>query len=598
MGMSRPRKNFAKPTPTEEPQMSSVPKALLQQARRNGQLNLSGRDFKEVPEQVWQLHAPPSDGSGADFDSTNSEKWWDQVELTKLILASNQLVSLSEKIAVFPALTVLDLHDNKLRDLPEAISSLKILEKLDISHNELHSLPDGLCNLDRLVTLFMQHNKIVSLPKQFGHLSSIRNLDASNNQLQALPNDWSQIINLQKLNLSANQLAELPSTICRLPLLSYLDVGSNKLACLPVDWTNLSSLKELYLRSNCLSELPNLRDCGNLKELYCARNSFKRLEIGNLPNSLMIVEFRDNKITEIEEDIIQLKELQRFDLANNDISTLPPKMGTMEHVKALNVEGNPMRGIRRDIISKGTLAIMKYLRTRIVTSKASNGHHNGQSSLPMSSEVADHTKKHALATSKTLDLSKKPFTPNLLEDCGDIPLEVISMSKMGISEIPPGLSLFQLSLRSLDCSMNKISCINASIGGFMSLTHLNLASNLLVNLPAEFSSLQNLIELNIMQNRFKELPDCIFMLSCLEHLLAGGNQIEKIDTNGLRKLSKLSTLSLQNNSISQVPPELGLISTLKNLQLEGNTFRIPRQNILQQGTLAVIEYLKGRVPNK
>ena len=101
-----------------------------------------------------------------------------------------------------------------------------------------------------------------------------------------------------------------------------------------------------------------------------------------------------------------------------------------------------------------------------------------------------------------------------------------------------------------------------------------------------------------MQNKFKQLPDCVFTLSSLEHLLAGGNQIEKVDANGLLNLSKLATLSLQNNNISQVPPELGLIPSLKNLQLEGNTFRIPRQNILQQGSLAVIEYLKGRVPRK
>ena len=42
------------------------------------------------------------------MDNTD-ERWWDQVELTKLILASNALTSLGEGLAQLPALTVLDV---------------------------------------------------------------------------------------------------------------------------------------------------------------------------------------------------------------------------------------------------------------------------------------------------------------------------------------------------------------------------------------------------------------------------------------------------------------------------------------------------------
>ena len=68
------------------------------------------RSLTAVPEGVWRINidAPPDQtvdiGRG-----DSSEQWWDQVDLTKLILASNQLKELSEDIKYLVALTVLDV---------------------------------------------------------------------------------------------------------------------------------------------------------------------------------------------------------------------------------------------------------------------------------------------------------------------------------------------------------------------------------------------------------------------------------------------------------------------------------------------------------
>nr|XP_039247752.1 leucine-rich repeat-containing protein 40-like [Styela clava] len=576
----------------------SLSKSLFPQARKTGQLNLSNREYKEVPSEVWRLNSPPIEGD-ADFGSSSTERWWDQVPLTKLILASNALISLSEKISVFPALVVLDLHDNKLSQLPSVIGSLEVLEKLDVSHNELESLPSELSMLERLSTFLLHHNQISHLPDDIGQLSYLRVLNASHNKLQAIPRNLASMTDIQKLNFSNNQLESLPEEICQLSHLSYLDLNYNNLSYLPQNWRKMNSLKELYLRNNSLTSLPLLSNCSSLKELYCASNNMKHLEVNKLPESLVIVELRDNKISKIEEDIVALKDLQRLDLANNDVSTLPPRMGLMEHITALNVDGNPMRGLRRDIINRGTLAIIQYLRTRIVDKDANADSENGsapQSSLPVSSAMAERSKLHTLTSTKSLDISNKVWSEKLLDGSEEIPLEVINMSKMGLSQFPSQICQFKSSLKSLNISLNKISVFGSEIGDFVSLTHLNLGTNLLTDLPVEMTKLKSLIELNIMQNRFSLLPESVYSMESLEHLLAGGNKIEKINMEGLKKLTKLSTLALQNNSIAQVPPELGLMSSLRNLQLEGNVFRIPRHTILQQGTQAVLDYLKGRVP--
>ncbi len=73
-------------------------------------------------------------------------------------------------------------------------------------------------------------------------------------------------------------------------------------------------------------------------------------------------------------------------------------------------------------------------------------------------------------------------------------------------------------------------------------------------------------------------------------------QISSIDVQGLSALKSLAVLDLQNNSIGAVPPELGLMTQLRTLQLEGNPFRVPRPQVLVKGTQAVMAYLRDRVP--
>lgn len=86
-----------------------VPAALLKQARRSGQLNLSGRGLKIVPAAVWRVNSEPVSNVAASSTFDTDDKWWDQTELIKLILASNELSQLSEDIALLPALNVLDV---------------------------------------------------------------------------------------------------------------------------------------------------------------------------------------------------------------------------------------------------------------------------------------------------------------------------------------------------------------------------------------------------------------------------------------------------------------------------------------------------------
>lgn len=79
-------------------------------------------------------------------------------------------------------------------------------------------------------------------------------------------------------------------------------------------------------------------------------------------------------------------------------------------------------------------------------------------------------------------------------------------------------------------------------------------------------------------------------------MLISDNQLKQIDIDGLQKLKRLATLDLTNNNIDNVPFQLGNMKQLRCLELNGNSFRLPRYAVLQQGTDAVLSYLRDRIP--
>lgn len=65
--------------------------------------------FVLVPSSVWRINIDtPEEGKTVSMDDADN-RWWEQVDLTKLILASNALDCLSEDVKFLPALVTLDV---------------------------------------------------------------------------------------------------------------------------------------------------------------------------------------------------------------------------------------------------------------------------------------------------------------------------------------------------------------------------------------------------------------------------------------------------------------------------------------------------------
>ncbi|XP_067135342.1 leucine-rich repeat-containing protein 40-like [Centruroides vittatus] len=580
---------------------------IIKQARKSGQLNLTNRGMIEVPDVVWNINTltlEENKSLSLSMDETDGDRWWDQVDLTKLNLSSNSLISLSPDIKILTALKVLDLHDNQLVSLPDTLGDLIHLVKLNLSHNRLESLPYSVFELKELQFLSLQHNQLPELSDDISNLSLLEELDISYNKLKTIPPAIGFLSRVMVFNLSNNCLTSLPLEIGDMTAIRRLELTNNNLAVLPETIGNLLHLEQLYVQHNDLAYLPLFSNCNNLKELHVGHNKITEIPSDVLETLLNVrtLDLRSNKISKIPDEITWLQSLERFDLTNNNLSGLPYTLGILPHLKSLSIEGNSMRSIRRDIIQRGTVQLLKWLRSRIedprVLSAARNRHSSGEIDNG-ECDILQHCDKYTLKSSHSLIYSNKDMKlipDDAIKLAAEAEVNVVDFSKNHLISIPDCFELLTEKLIELNLGFNKLTNLPAFLGSCPHLTYLDLRNNQVESLPEEFVSLEMLREINLSYNRFKEIPQVLFRLKKLEILFVSDNQIQKLDVNGLSQLPVLTVLDLRNNDISYVPPELGNLKQLRSLQLEGNSFRSPRTAILAKGTHSLLEYLRDRIP--
>ncbi|XP_038220950.1 leucine-rich repeat serine/threonine-protein kinase 1 [Zerene cesonia] len=133
------------------------------------------------------------------------------------------------------ALTRLEVANNELRELPRELFGLISLRYLNAAQNKLERLPtaddpfeeelDGgrlrrkrgekkstsVYTAPVLQELYLQDNRLEALPPELFSLPALTSLDVSNNKLRALPANMWSAPSLRDLNAALNHLKELPS---------------------------------------------------------------------------------------------------------------------------------------------------------------------------------------------------------------------------------------------------------------------------------------------------------------------------------------------------------------------------------------------------
>lgn len=129
-----------------------------------------------------------------------------------------------------------------------------------------------------------------------------------------------------------------------------------------------------------------------------------------------------------------------------------------------------------------------------------------------------------------------------------------------------------------DASHNALSTLPSTVGALCKLAVLNLRANQLAALPTALADATSLVELHAGLNALRTLPEELSALQRLRVFDLGRNYLTAWP-QALCGL-KLNALDLNSNELRDLPAELGLMTSLRSLRLEGNPIRSIRQNHL------------------
>ena len=333
---------------------------LFSRARETGVLSLANRALEAVPAPVFALEDHASE----------DERFWEHVDLVKLDLSHNLLSELDPHANLcrrHETLHTLLARNNRLGRLPPALFGCAALTTLDCSNNALEALPEDLASLGALTTLDLSENRLGALPGEIGALSALTSLALSGNRIATLPDGLGSCTRLRALALNGNELADVPSALARLARLETLELARNRIARAPA-LASLGAIVSLDLTRNALGPgPPALPVTTTLARLLLSHNRLERLDGAALlacAPSLAELHVASNKLAALPAELGACARLKLLDAANNELGDVPAELGYLPEANRIALDGNPLRRLRRSLVSAPVSELKAYLRTR------------------------------------------------------------------------------------------------------------------------------------------------------------------------------------------------------------------------------------------
>ena len=296
-----------------------------------------GASCKKLPESIGRLKKLRKINCSGSGLASFPDSIGDCTNLIEIdAVESENLSQLSKSFGKLKNLRFLNLAVCKFKHIPPEIGGLQNLIELDISNNDCAELPTEIGGLEKLQKLELSKNKLKTLPIEIGQLKNLEELHLAYNKLESLPDGMNGMENLRELHLEDNNLKNLPESFCNSPNLTELHLQNNKLNKLPDNFANLTNLESLQLYENKLKELPKEMGGMKLEDINLANNQLK-----NLPESffeltkLFALSLYGNKLTEIVPQFSQLRNVINFNIKENPIKNVSPKILESSHLRTI-----------------------------------------------------------------------------------------------------------------------------------------------------------------------------------------------------------------------------------------------------------------------
>ncbi|KAL9102065.1 MAG: hypothetical protein Q9163_002745 [Psora crenata] len=589
-------------------------------ARNDGRLNIAAMGLKELPREILEMY------DTSEYDNDGS--WAESVDLIKLVAADNEISSLGDQFFpspdasaqvaaehdhpgnIFGGLETLDLHGNSLRAMAPGLAALERLTILNVSKNCLdnHSLnilsrvmalrelrvadndirgninPD-ICELTNLEVLDLSRNGITELPPNIANLSALKSLLVSGNRLSSLPMKAVAYMSVRELDASRNNLKGclFPAEADLAVALKSIDVSHNALTSISEnDDLTLPTIQTLNISENRIRALPKLSGWTNLITLTAD----------------------GNQITDIPVGLINLPALKNMDFARNDVRQLDARIGLMDSLTVFRVANNPIR--ERRLLNLDTEDLKRELRSRLDQLESLDDEQDIDDTISdgANGRVTSTLQKWSVQMGGTVDRSSTNLQAIEASDLEPLierdDIKTLVLNHNAITIIPQAIGLLGCTLTALDLSHNKLAG-QSFLGTALSLPKLktlNLSANALSSLTPllDFLSAPALTELNVSRNRLSALPILRTVFPTLTAVLAADNSISDLPVHSVRGLQ---VLDVGGNDISFLEPKLGLLGDegLRRLSVAANRFRVPRRDVVEKGTEAILTWLRSKIPD-
>lgn len=494
----------------------------IARARENGALNLADLGISSLPDLL-------------DLERYPVDKFWETAALTKLDASFNLLRGFPA-YDCYNALTSLCLRGNQIQNLD--FSGMPLLQIIDLQANSILELHESIGSLRRLRVLLLADNQLNHLPDAIIDCTCLQELVLNNNHLVELPEDFGRLTSLRRLIVSENRIFHFPVSVSCLHSLEVFDVSKNRLSKLP-DLAGLLALTSLVATENGITELPRLPVNGRLATVQLGYNRLDSIVMENIMGchlSLSELHLNNNKISSVPREIGMLSQVKVLDISNNEITELPASLGYLIHLHRIVLDGNPIRSIRRSLLGRSTDELKAYLRTRGPPDSQDSSQNNEVEDIHMLV-----LRRARASVAGSLDLSGL--------DLVAFPSDLFRCLGHDYSQ----------QIRSIDLSRNKLPSFPSELSFFNALKSLNLSRNLLgsTNLDSlTKASLPLLTTLDISWNALTT-----HHLKIILRFLRNNDDYSQ---------HPLTCLIASSNCISDIPPELMLHPSLRELQLANN----------------------------
>lgn len=478
-------------------------------------------------------------------------------------------------------LVSLELQRNFIKKVPKTISKLGNLTILNLQCNELDKLPNSFGLLKNLQLLDLSSNKFVSYPEVINNCTNLLQVDLSYNKIHNIPNTINQLKKLAKVNLSHNKLVEIDS-LSDMKNLRTLNLRYNRITTVN---TVAPNLQNLFLTDNRISNfedvLPKLRTL-ELQENPITSISFKDFYPLNM-TSLILSKAQLSSIP--GELFTELSRLEKLELSENNLSSLPKEIGLLSKLIYLSVARNKLESLPVEFSQ------LKSLRSLDL-------HYNNIREFFDGIEEIELTylniSSNAFGSMSSLD---NAILPNLSENNKLVSslLFLVAADNQFSDEMWPFFNKFT-NLKLLNVSYNNFT--DVSTMGLDNLTELYISGNKLSTIPSEIVlKWKELKVLMLNGNQLLTLPAELSQLSQLTTFDLGSNQLKYNISNyhydwNWRENKELKYLNFSANRKfeirSSVNHETGAdfsdLNVLPNLKVLGlmdvtlNTSKVPDEN--------------------